>query len=110
MREKLFKFLFGDKPIPEEMSKALFKDEWRAKENALCERIAELIVEMVPSGCCNSAMDRYHMTQSISTHIRWAHPEVLEALAEQAPIPLRTENEFIHFLCEYILVEKGGSL
>lgn len=105
MKENLFKFLFGDKPIPEETPKALFVGEWKGKEEELCQRMAALIVDMVPKDCCNNAIDRYHMTQSISSHIRWAHTDVLSALEEKAPKPLRSESDFIHFICEYILTE-----
>lgn len=103
MKESLFKFLFGDKPIPEETPKALFVNEWREIEKELCQRMAVLIVNMVPKDCCNNAIDRQQMVQSISSYIHWAHHDVLSVLEEKAPKPLRSESDFIHFICEYIL-------
>lgn len=107
MKEELFKFLFGnDKQVPNNIPDALFSEEWQGKEDKLRYRVAKLIADMIPDNCLKAG-NRFDLERQIRDHIFWSHPEIVSVLEERAPKPLRTESEFIHFLCEYILT-KGG--
>lgn len=114
MKENLFKFLFGDKPRPEKTPEILFADEWQRKKNSieenLCYRMAHLIIELVPERYWKDGCEVYKISEGIMSKIQWEHREILSALAEIDPEPLKTQDEFIRFLCKQILEEqKGGA-
>ena len=106
MKENLFKFLFGDKPIPEQMPKILFKDNWPSELDAVNKRIATLIVSLVPSCCLK--YDTQKTINSVALNLGWEHEAVINAIMTERELePLKSRNEFVEFLCRYLLEHEG---
>lgn len=106
MKENLFKFLFGDKPKPEQMPKCLFKEEWKCEANSVQHRMATLIVSLVPKNCMRD--DTSEVIKRVRNNLGWEYSEIVDAvMAEHELKPLKSKDEFVRFLCENIL-EKGG--
>ena len=113
MKEKLFKFLFGDKEAPEQTPNFLFKDDWKnyseRKQRDIIHRAAVLIVSMIPDGYVNKSVDKYgsDICEIIGCEIAWKHREFIDSLVKCDPIPLKTKDEFIRFLCQYVLEKEA---
>lgn len=114
-KKSLMERLFGNAAPTDRCPQYLFREEWNAKRSETLRGLATLITSLIPEDIVEGYKreNRYtSVEERIYNDFLWKkNYSVLEPWLKENPEPLMGRDEFLHYLCEYMLErEKGGAL